>query len=243
MASTSTTSTSMSSRDIRGVPKPAAGLGCEKMRWVRIEDVGDSEFLIDEQTDKFRFAKWKTLWRTSLSDPGGRPATAQPLLLGITARGCLSENSRCDRDPLFSTGASLSTDSFISAASLLRGAQCADDARWGRGNDVELGRRERTVPRLRGKPEVRPVPLPSIMMWELDGTSTLNRSTSAASVFKSGGAGGAPAARPAGDCRCACKDAPLARLQTRTRAKNESLCQRRLLGRVTSTATARLPDF
>jgi DNA-directed RNA polymerase subunit beta' len=32
-------------------------LGCEKMRWVRIEDVGDTEFLIDEQTDKFRFAK------------------------------------------------------------------------------------------------------------------------------------------------------------------------------------------
>jgi DNA-directed RNA polymerase subunit beta' len=25
------------------------------MRWVRIEDVGDTEFLIDEQTDKFRF--------------------------------------------------------------------------------------------------------------------------------------------------------------------------------------------
>jgi DNA-directed RNA polymerase subunit beta' len=24
-------------------------------RWVRIEDVGDTEFLIDEQTDKFRF--------------------------------------------------------------------------------------------------------------------------------------------------------------------------------------------
>ena len=35
------------------------------MRWVRIEDVGDTEFVIDEQTDKFRFAKKKTLWRTS----------------------------------------------------------------------------------------------------------------------------------------------------------------------------------
>jgi DNA-directed RNA polymerase subunit beta' len=27
----------------------------QMMRWVRIEDVGDTEFLIDEQTDKFRF--------------------------------------------------------------------------------------------------------------------------------------------------------------------------------------------
>src|SRR4030081_3671162 len=25
------------------------------MRWVKIEDVGDTEFLVDEQTDKFRF--------------------------------------------------------------------------------------------------------------------------------------------------------------------------------------------
>jgi hypothetical protein len=41
------------------------------MRWVRIEDVGDTEFLLDEQMDKFR----------SLEDnerviqAGGRPAT------------------------------------------------------------------------------------------------------------------------------------------------------------------------
>jgi hypothetical protein len=28
------------------------------MRWVLIVDVGDTEFLIDEQTDKFRFAVW-----------------------------------------------------------------------------------------------------------------------------------------------------------------------------------------
>ena len=27
----------------------------QMMRWVRIEDVGDTEFLIDEQVDKFRF--------------------------------------------------------------------------------------------------------------------------------------------------------------------------------------------
>ena len=27
----------------------------QMMRWVRIEDVGDTEFLVDEQVDKFRF--------------------------------------------------------------------------------------------------------------------------------------------------------------------------------------------
>jgi DNA-directed RNA polymerase subunit beta' len=66
----------------------------QMMRWVRIEDVGDTEFLIDEQTDKFRFLEENE----RVIQDGGRPATAQPLLLGITK-------------------ASLSTDSFISAAS------------------------------------------------------------------------------------------------------------------------------
>jgi DNA-directed RNA polymerase subunit beta' len=66
----------------------------QMMRWVKIEDVGDTQFLIDETVDKFRFAEEneKVVLR------GGRPATGRPLLLGITK-------------------ASLSTDSFISAAS------------------------------------------------------------------------------------------------------------------------------
>jgi len=66
----------------------------QMMRWVKIEDVGDTEFLIDEQVDKFRFLEENE----RVIAAGGRPATAQPLLLGITK-------------------ASLSTDSFISAAS------------------------------------------------------------------------------------------------------------------------------
>src|SRR5688500_16226510 len=65
----------------------------QMMRWVRIEDVGDTEFLIEEQVDKFRFLEENE----RVIGQGGRPATAQPLLLGITK-------------------ASLSTDSFISAA-------------------------------------------------------------------------------------------------------------------------------
>ena len=66
----------------------------QMMRWVKIEDVGDTEFLVDEQVDKFRFMEENE----RVIGNGGRPATAQPLLLGITK-------------------ASLSTESFISAAS------------------------------------------------------------------------------------------------------------------------------
>jgi DNA-directed RNA polymerase subunit beta' len=66
----------------------------QMMRWVKIEDVGDTEFLIDEQVDKFRFLEENERVLTK----GERPATGRPLLLGITK-------------------ASLSTDSFISAAS------------------------------------------------------------------------------------------------------------------------------
>ncbi|MDO8679862.1 MAG: DNA-directed RNA polymerase subunit beta', partial [Acidobacteriota bacterium] len=63
----------------------------QMMRWVRVEDVGDTEFLIDEQVDKFRFMEENE----RVIKNSGRPATAQPLLLGITK-------------------ASLSTESFIS---------------------------------------------------------------------------------------------------------------------------------
>jgi DNA-directed RNA polymerase subunit beta' len=66
----------------------------QMMRWVKIEEVGDSEFLIDEVVDKFRFINENERLTTS----GKKPATGRPLLLGITK-------------------ASLSTDSFISAAS------------------------------------------------------------------------------------------------------------------------------
>src|SRR6186713_2052690 len=64
------------------------------MRWVKIEDVGDTEFLVEEQVDRFRFMEENE----RVIAAGGRPAQGRPLLLGITK-------------------ASLSTDSFISAAS------------------------------------------------------------------------------------------------------------------------------
>ncbi len=66
----------------------------QMMRWVKVEEVGDSEFLIDEIVDRFRFM----LQNNRLAADGKKPASGHPLLLGITK-------------------ASLSTDSFISAAS------------------------------------------------------------------------------------------------------------------------------
>jgi DNA-directed RNA polymerase subunit beta' len=66
----------------------------QMMRWVKVEDVGDTEFLIEEVVDKFRFMEENE--RVLQED--GRPATGRPVLLGITK-------------------ASLSTESFISAAS------------------------------------------------------------------------------------------------------------------------------
>jgi DNA-directed RNA polymerase subunit beta' len=66
----------------------------QMMRWVKVEEVGDTEFLIEEQVDKFRFQEENE----RVLAQGGQPAKGRPLLLGITK-------------------ASLSTDSFISAAS------------------------------------------------------------------------------------------------------------------------------
>jgi len=66
----------------------------QMMRWVKVEEVGDTELLVDETIDSFKFAEANE----KIQAGGGRPATGRPLLLGITK-------------------ASLSTDSFISAAS------------------------------------------------------------------------------------------------------------------------------
>ena len=66
----------------------------QMMRWVRIENPSDTEFLLDEQVDKFRFREENA----RVKEKDGKPAVGRPMLLGITK-------------------ASLSTESFISAAS------------------------------------------------------------------------------------------------------------------------------
>ena len=66
----------------------------QMLRWVKVEEVGDTDFLIDEQVDKFMFQDENQ----KVIERGGKPAKARPLLLGITK-------------------SALSTDSFIAAAS------------------------------------------------------------------------------------------------------------------------------
>ena len=66
----------------------------QMLRRVRIEEVGDTDFVVGELVDKFVFQEENE----RVLSQGKRPATAKPVLLGITK-------------------ASLSTDSFISAAS------------------------------------------------------------------------------------------------------------------------------
>jgi DNA-directed RNA polymerase subunit beta' len=66
----------------------------QMLRRVRVVDVGDTNFLADEQVEKFVFEAENE----KAIQAGGRPAQGEPLLLGITK-------------------ASLSTESFISASS------------------------------------------------------------------------------------------------------------------------------
>jgi len=66
----------------------------QMLRRVRVKDVGDTNFLVDEQIEKHVFERENE----GVLERGGRPAIAEALLLGITK-------------------ASLSTESFISASS------------------------------------------------------------------------------------------------------------------------------
>jgi DNA-directed RNA polymerase subunit beta' len=64
------------------------------LRRVRINEIGDTNFLIDEQVEKHHFERENA----KVIQRGGQPAVAEPMMLGITK-------------------ASLSTESFISASS------------------------------------------------------------------------------------------------------------------------------
>ena len=66
----------------------------QMMRWIKVEEVGDSEFLLEQVVDKFKFRTMNGELRAKDEEA----AIGRPLLMGITK-------------------ASLATDSFISAAS------------------------------------------------------------------------------------------------------------------------------
>jgi DNA-directed RNA polymerase subunit beta' len=89
---------------------------------VRIEDPGDTNFLEGEQVDKVRVRDENE----KVGSKGGRPATFQPLLLGITK-------------------ASLSTESFISAASFQETTRVLTEAAINGMTDNLLGLKENVI--------------------------------------------------------------------------------------------------
>ena len=83
----------------------------QMLRRVRIKEVGDTDFLVGEQVEKHALRVGRT---SGWSREGKQPAVAEPLLLGITK-------------------ASLSTESFISAASFQETTKVLTEASiWGK---------------------------------------------------------------------------------------------------------------
>jgi len=113
---------------------------CRQMlRSVRVTRVGDTDFLVDEQVDRFRFMEENE----KVMNRGGEPADGTPLLLGITK-------------------ASLSTDSFISAASFQETTRVLTEAAIAGRVDYLRGLKEnvivgRLIPAGTGMPAYREV--------------------------------------------------------------------------------------
>ncbi len=94
----------------------------EMLKKVKIVDGGDTDLLPGEAVDKWDFKKANE----KVSKKNGKPATAQPLLLGITK-------------------ASLSTSSFISAASFQETTRVLADASVGGKADYLKGLKENVI--------------------------------------------------------------------------------------------------
>ncbi len=109
----------------------------QMLRWVRVNDVGDTDFLTGEQVEKHVFDRVNR----EMAEAGKEPAGAEPMLLGITK-------------------ASLSTESFISAASFQETTKVLTEAAlWGK-TDRLRGLKEnvimgRLIPAGTGMPDYR----------------------------------------------------------------------------------------
>jgi DNA-directed RNA polymerase subunit beta' len=94
----------------------------QMLRRVRIKEVGDTDFLIGDQVEKWRFEEENE----RVLGEGGQPAVAEPLLLGITK-------------------ASLSTESFISAASFQETTKVLTEAAINGKVDRLVGLKENVI--------------------------------------------------------------------------------------------------
>jgi DNA-directed RNA polymerase subunit beta' len=94
----------------------------QMMRRVKVTSVGDTNFIMEEQVDKIKFEEANR----AVVEAGGQPAVAESLILGITK-------------------ASLSTDSFISAASFQETTKVLTNAAMGGRVDRLLGLKENVI--------------------------------------------------------------------------------------------------
>ena len=94
----------------------------QMLRRVRVLDPGDSSFITDEQVERYRFQEENE----RVVARGGRPAIAKPILLGITK-------------------ASLSTQSFISAASFQETTRVLTEASMAGKTDYLRGLKENVI--------------------------------------------------------------------------------------------------
>lgn len=94
----------------------------QMMRRVKVIDVGDTDFVIEEQMEKTKFEDVNR----AVIEKGGKPAVAEPLILGITK-------------------ASLSTDSFISAASFQETTKILTEASIAGSVDYLHGLKENVI--------------------------------------------------------------------------------------------------
>jgi DNA-directed RNA polymerase subunit beta' len=111
----------------------------QMMRRVKVTEVGDTDFIFEEQVDRGRFEEVNR----QIIEQGGKPATAEPLILGITK-------------------ASLSTESFISAASFQETTKVLTEASIAGAKDYLRGLKEnvimgRLIPAGTGMPAYRKV--------------------------------------------------------------------------------------
>jgi len=94
----------------------------QMLRQRTVTDVGDSNFILGEHVEKYRFEEENL----KIMEQGGKPANAEPLLLGITK-------------------ASLSTESFISAASFQETTKVLSDASVAGKTDYLKGLKENVI--------------------------------------------------------------------------------------------------
>lgn len=116
----------------------------QMMRRIKVTDVGDSDFILEEQIDRTIFEETNQ----QIIEKGFRPAQGEPLILGITK-------------------ASLSTESFISAASFQETTKVLTEASIRAKVDILRGLKEnvimgRLIPAGTGVPMYRDIELEDV---------------------------------------------------------------------------------